>query len=60
MMDMLDQVPEESKNDSSTCVKIFTEVMGKENPGRVCGYGLGVTPTMLWGNSGMKMQTISS
>lgn len=57
MLDMLSQVPDESKNDRLAYDSIFTEVMGKEKPSRVRGYDLGVIPTMLCGTSRIKMHT---
>ena len=35
--------------------QMFVEVFGPERHGRVRGYGVGVTPTKLWGSSSSRM-----
>eukprot|EP00262_Sarcandra_glabra_P004689 TRINITY_DN15881_c0_g2_i2.p1 TRINITY_DN15881_c0_g2~~TRINITY_DN15881_c0_g2_i2.p1 ORF type:complete len:504 (+),score=24.40 TRINITY_DN15881_c0_g2_i2:62-1513(+) len=48
--EMQDWITREGSQDSTSRNDIFSRVMGPERNGRVRGYGLGLTPSSLWGS----------
>ena len=47
-MDAREALDPNSSKEGNTQNDIFVQVMGKERHGRVCMYGLGVSPSDLW------------